>query len=75
MPAMNCSAAILPRPRVRQSREQTDRTLVDSPWLLPGEFVVDKKGKVRLAYRYQFCEDWPDPPGLIAALKATNWDR
>ncbi len=58
-----------------KSREKTDRALVDSPWLLPGEFVVDKKGKVRLAYRYQFCEDWPDPLVLIAAIKEANWDR
>jgi peroxiredoxin len=56
-----------------RSREKTDRALVDSPWLLPGEFVVDKRGTIRLAYRYQFCEDWPDPLVLIAALKESVW--
>jgi len=55
-------------------RHKTDRALVDSPWLLPGEFVVDKKGVVRLAYRYQFCEDWPDPLVLIAAVKDSIWN-
>lgn len=58
-----------------QSRHKTDRALVDNPWLLPGEFVVDKQGKVRLAFRYQFCEDWPDPLVLIAALKESLWNK
>jgi peroxiredoxin len=58
-----------------KSRQKTDRALVDSPWLLPGEFVVDRKGIVRLAYRYQFCEDWPDPLVLIAALKEAMWKQ
>jgi peroxiredoxin len=58
-----------------RSRHKTDRALVDSPWQLPAEFVVDKKGLVRLAYRYQFCEDWPDPLVLVAALKETIWSK
>ena len=53
-------------------RTKTDRALVDSPWLLPGEFVIDRSGKIRLAYRYQFCEDWPEPLVLIAALKSAH---
>ncbi|MBL8089530.1 MAG: AhpC/TSA family protein [Anaerolineales bacterium] len=58
-----------------KSRQKTDRALVDSPWLLPGEFVVDKSGIVRLAYRYQFCEDWPDPLVLLSALKEAVWKK
>jgi len=58
-----------------KSRSKTDHALVDSPWLLPGEFVVDKKGIVQLAYRYQYCEDWPDPQVLTAALKESIWKR
>jgi peroxiredoxin len=58
-----------------KSRHKTDRALVDSPWLLPAEFVLDKGGVVRLAYRYQFCEDWPDPLVLLAALKEASWKR
>ena len=56
-------------------RHKTDRALVDNPWLLPGEFVVDRMGTVRLAFRYQFCEDWPDPLVLIAALKEASWKK
>jgi peroxiredoxin len=58
-----------------KSRHNTDRALVDSPWLLPGEFVVDRNGKVRLAYRYQYCEDWPNQLVLIAALKDAAWKK
>ena len=56
------------------SRLGTDRAIVDSPWQLPGEFVVDKNGMVRLAYRYQYCEDWPNPLVLIAAIKEAVWE-
>lgn len=55
--------------RLQQSRHGTDAAPVDSPWQLPGEFVIDQSGKVRLAYRYQYCEDWPNPLVLIAAIK------
>lgn len=50
-------------------RRELGRPLVDNPWLLPGEFVVDSKGTIRLAYRYQHCEDFPNPLVLIAAIK------
>jgi hypothetical protein len=36
---------------------------------MPGEFVVDGDGIIRLAYRYQYCEDWPDPRVLTAAVR------
>jgi len=51
------------------SRRQEGRPLVDSPWLLPGEFVIDVTGRVTLAYRYNHCEDFPDPRVLYAALR------
>ncbi len=57
-----------------ESRQGTERAILDNPWQLPGEFVVDKHGTVRLAYRYQYCEDWPDPRVLVAALKEALWD-
>ncbi len=56
------------------SRHGTERAMVDSPWQLPGEFVVDKHGMIRLTYRYQFCEDWPNPLVLVAALKEAIWE-
>ena len=55
--------------RLQQSRHGTDAAPVDNPWQLPGEFVIDRSGRIRLAYRYQYCEDWPDPLVLIAAIK------
>ena len=52
-----------------ESRRKTGRPAVDNPWLLPGEFVIDTSGTIRLAYRYQYCEDWPNPLVLTAAIK------
>lgn len=52
-----------------REREQKGRPLVDDPWLLPGEFVIGENGVIRLAYRYQYCEDFPDPRVLLAAVK------
>jgi len=48
---------------------EAGRLLVDSPWQLPGEFVVDQTGVIRLAYRYQYCEDFPNPLFLLAAIR------
>lgn len=58
--------------KLAESRTSTARALVDNPWQLPGEFVIDQKGIVQLAYRYQFCEDYPDPLVLIAAIKEAS---
>lgn len=52
----------------RQRREQ-GRPPVDSPWQLPGEFVIDSAGIIRLAYRYQYCEDFPNPLVLVSAIR------
>ena len=51
------------------ARHGTEIASVDSPWQLPGEFVISSDGKVQLAYRYQYCEDWPDPRVLTAAIR------
>ena len=59
--------------RLQQARHGTPRAAVNSPWQLPGEFVIDTTGRIRLAHRYQHCEDWPNPLVLIAALKEANW--
>jgi peroxiredoxin len=55
------------------ARKADGRPPVDSPWQLPGEFVIDRKGKIRLAYRYNFCEDWPDSRVLVSAIKDAIW--
>ena len=61
--------------KLLDSRQGTDRAIVDSPWQLPGEFVVDTKSIVRLVYRYQYCEDWPNPLVLIAGIKEAIWEN
>jgi peroxiredoxin len=61
--------------QLQESRHGTERAAVDSPWQLPGEFVMDKKGMIRLAYRYQYCEDWPNPLVLIAGIKEAIWEK
>lgn len=61
--------------KLLDSRQGTDRAIVDDPWQLPGEFVVDKKGVIRLAYRYQYCEDWPSSLLLIAGIKEAIWEN
>jgi peroxiredoxin len=55
--------------KLAEERRIAGRPMVDSPWQLPGEFVVDTQGIIRLAYRYNFCEDWPDHRVLLAALR------
>jgi peroxiredoxin len=53
----------------QRERRGQGRPLVDNPWLLPGEFVVDTSGLIRLAYRYQYCEDFPNPLVLTTAIR------
>ena len=60
---------------LQESRHGTERAAVDSPWQLPGEFVIDEKGIIRLVYRYQYCEDWPNPLVLIAGIKEAVWEN
>lgn len=54
---------------VVEERHSLGRPLVDNPWQLPGEFVVDRGATVRLAYHYNYCENYPDPQVLTAAIK------
>lgn len=49
-------------------RRDSGRRLVNNPWLLPGEFVVDADGTLSHTHRYQHCEDFPDPRVLITAV-------
>jgi peroxiredoxin Q/BCP len=55
--------------KLTQARREAGRPLVDNSWLLPGEFVVDRSGIIRLAYRWQYCEGFPNPLVHIAAIK------
>ncbi|WP_332899107.1 peroxiredoxin-like family protein [Haladaptatus sp. CMSO5] len=57
-------------------RRREGRPFVDNSWQLPGEFIVDEAGIIQLAYRYQYCEDFPDPRILETTLHSlTNTER
>ncbi|MGH2788626.1 MAG: redoxin domain-containing protein [Actinomycetota bacterium] len=53
-------------------RREMGRPAVDNPWRRPGEFVIDTKGVIRLAYRWQYCEDFPDPRVHLTAIKLAH---
>ena len=55
--------------KIAKSRKKDNRPLVDNTWLLPGEFVIDQAGIVRLTYRYNYCEDFPDHRVLLSAIR------
>ena len=55
-----------------EPRRGTERAVVDSPWQLPGEFVVATDGRIVLAHRYQYCEDFPPKSVLIGAITAAE---
>lgn len=48
--------------------------LVDNEWILPSEFVVDTKSVVRLVYRYNYCDNYPEARVLVAAIREANGD-
>lgn len=55
--------------QLAEARARAGRPMVDNPWQLPGEFVVDAGGTIRLAYRYGYCDNFPDPRVLESALR------
>lgn len=52
-----------------QERREGGDPLVDNPWQQPGEFVVNAEGTLELTYRYQYCEDYPEPSVLLSAIE------
>jgi peroxiredoxin len=44
------------------------RPVADNPFLLPGEFVVDRNGRLVLVARYRYCDDYPDPEALVDSI-------
>jgi peroxiredoxin len=55
-----------------EPRRGTERAVVDSPWQLPGEFVIGSDGRIALAHRYQYCEDFPPKTVLLGAIAASE---
>jgi hypothetical protein len=45
----------------QEERRGMGRSLVDDPWMQSAEFVVDSHGIIKVAYYYNYCEDYPDP--------------
>ena len=54
---------------LQNERRQIGRPPVDDPWRAVAEYVVGTNGLVRLAYVYQYCEDFPDPRVLTTAAR------
>lgn len=50
-------------------RREGGDPLVDNPWQQPGEFIVNTDGTLELTYRYQYCEDYPEPAVLKSAIE------
>lgn len=50
-------------------RRAEGRHLVDDPWMQSAEFVVDTSGLVKVAYLYNYCEDFPDPRLFTTAAR------
>ena len=55
-----------------EPRRGTERAVVDSPWQLPGEFVIAADGRIALAHRYQYCEDFAPKTVLLGAIAAAD---
>lgn len=53
-------------------RRDSERALVDNPWQLPGEFVIAPGGRIVLAHRAQFCEDFPARGVVLGAIAAAG---
>jgi peroxiredoxin len=54
------------------SRRGTERALVDHMWQLPGEFVIARGGRIALAHRAQYCEDFPLTEVVLGAIAAAR---
>jgi peroxiredoxin len=53
---------------------ESERTPVDNPWQLGGDFVVDDEGVLRLTYRHEYPDDFPDPALLHRTIEETAGD-
>jgi len=53
----------------QNSRREQGRPLVDDPWMQSGEFIVGSDGVIRVAYLYNYCEDYPDPRVFTTAAR------
>ncbi len=54
---------------VMDFKRDNDMHLVDNGWQLMSEFVIGTDGTIHSAYRYQYCDDFPDPRLALSAIK------
>lgn len=64
-----------PKPQIAYFENQIEEyrgkghPVADNPFLLPGEFIVDRQGRLVLTYRYQFCDNFPDRWTLVDSIR------
>ena len=51
-----------------KAHREKGRPVADNPFLLPGEFVVNTQGRLVFTYRYQYCDNYPDPEILDSSI-------
>lgn len=55
-------------PSLAKTRREAGAPLVDNPWLMPGEFLIDTSGIIRLAHRPPTIFDMPDERQIANAM-------
>ena len=60
-PLEYCDLSLESGQKVMAGKRARGVNAVDDEWMQSGEFVVDRTGHVRVAYAYNYCEDYPDP--------------
>lgn len=55
-------------PGLAKARRDAGAPLVDNPWLMPGEFLIDTSGIIRLAHRPPTVFDMPDERQIANAM-------
>lgn len=66
-PLEYCDLSLESGQKMIEDKRARGISLVDDEWMQSGEFVVDKTGHVRVAYAYNYCEDYPDPAVFVTA--------
>lgn len=67
-----CSLAPEIGEEFQDERREMGRNLVDDPWMQSAEFVVDTSGIVKVAYYYNYCEDYPEPRVFETAARLAS---
>jgi len=55
-------------PDLAKARREAGASLVDNPWLMPGEILIDESGIIRLAHRPPTVFDFPDERQIANAM-------